>query len=102
MSTKRRRAFFATTIDRSSSAVTLTLTGEYFLVHVRRMLGALNEAENLVNRLRKVKTGVLQLGMLTTAKYFVPYLLAEFLKDHPGVQPRLIEGNRLELWQPPA
>jgi DNA-binding transcriptional LysR family regulator len=83
--------------DRSSSAVSLTLTGEYFLVHVRRMLGALNEAENLVNRLRKVKTGVLQLGMLTTAKYFVPYLLAEFLKDHPGVQPRLIEGNRLEL-----
>ena len=83
--------------DRSSSAVSLTLPGEYFLVHVRRMLGALNEAENLVNRLRKVKTGVLQLGMLTTAKYFVPYLLAEFLKDHPGVQPRLIEGNRLEL-----
>lgn len=83
--------------ERSSSAVSLTLTGEYFLVHVRRMLGALKEGENLVNRLRKVQTGVLQLGMLTTAKYFVPYLLAEFLRDHPGVQPRLIEGNRLEL-----
>jgi LysR family transcriptional regulator, low CO2-responsive transcriptional regulator len=83
--------------ERSSSAVSLTLTGEYLLVHVRRILSALNEAENLIGRLRKVQTGVLQLGMLTTAKYFVPYLLAAFLKEHPGVQPRLIEGNRQEL-----
>jgi DNA-binding transcriptional LysR family regulator len=83
--------------ERSSSAVSLTLTGEYFLVHVRRVLGALRDAENLVERLRKVKTGVLQLGMLTTAKYFVPYLLAAFMKEHPGVQPKLIEGNRQDL-----
>ena len=83
--------------ERNSSAVSLTLTGEYFLVHARRMLGALRDADNLVSRLRKVQTGMLQLGMLTTAKYFVPYLLAEFLKDHPGVQPRLVEGNRLEI-----
>jgi DNA-binding transcriptional LysR family regulator len=83
--------------ERSSSAVSLTLTGEYFLVHARRVLGALNEAENLIGRLRKVQTGVLQLGMLTTAKYFVPHLLAAFMQDHPGVQPKLIEGNRQEL-----
>src|SRR5690606_196723 len=37
------------------------------------------------------------LGMLTTAKYFVPHLLAAFMKEHPGVQPRLAEGNRQEL-----
>jgi DNA-binding transcriptional LysR family regulator len=35
--------------------------------------------------------------MLTTAKYFVPHLLAAFMKEHPGVQPRLTEGNRQEL-----
>lgn len=83
--------------DRSSSAVSLTLTGEYFLVHVQRMLGALREAENVISKLRRVQTGALQLGMLTTAKYFVPHLLAAFMKEHPGVQPRLVEGNRQEL-----
>lgn len=83
--------------DRSGGGVTLTLTGEYFLVYVQRVLGALSEAENLIAKLRKVQTGVLQLGMLTTAKYFVPHLLAAFMKEHPGVQPRLMEGNRQEL-----
>lgn len=83
--------------DRSGNSVSLTLTGEYFLVHVQRMLGALREAENVVGKLRKVQTGVLQLGMLTTAKYFVPHLLAAFMKVHPGVQPRLVEGNRQSL-----
>ncbi len=83
--------------ERSSSAVSLTLTGEYFLVHVRRVLSALRDADNLVERLRQVKTGVLLLGMLTTAKYFVPHLLAAFMQEHPGVQPKLIEGNRQEL-----
>jgi DNA-binding transcriptional LysR family regulator len=83
--------------DRSGNSVSLTLTGEYFLVHVQRVLANLREAENLIGQLRKVKTGVLHLGMLTTAKYFVPHLLAGFMKQHPGVQPRLIEGNRVEL-----
>jgi DNA-binding transcriptional LysR family regulator len=83
--------------DRSGNSVTLTLTGEYFLVHVQRVLSNMREAENLIGRLRKVQTGVLHLGMLTTAKYFVPHLLAGFMKQHPGVQPRLVEGNRVEL-----
>jgi DNA-binding transcriptional LysR family regulator len=83
--------------DRGGSAVSLTLTGEYLLVHVQRILGALREAENLLAKLRKVEAGVVQLGMLMTAKYFVPHLLAEFMREHPGVQPRLLEGNRQEL-----
>jgi DNA-binding transcriptional LysR family regulator len=83
--------------DRSGNSVSLTLTGEYFLVHVQRVLTNMREAENLIGRLRKVTTGVLHLGMLTTAKYFVPHLLAGFMKQHPGVQPRLVEGNRVEL-----
>src|SRR5687768_4792603 len=73
--------------------VSLTLTGEYFLVYVQRVLNALREAENLIGKLTKVQTGVLHLGMLTTAKYFVPHLLAAFMQEHPGVQPRLTEGN---------
>jgi DNA-binding transcriptional LysR family regulator len=83
--------------ERNSGDVSLTLTGEYFLVYAQRMLGALREADNLVSKLRRVETGTLHLGMLTTAKYFVPHLLGAFLEDHPGLQLRLVEGNRQEL-----
>ncbi len=83
--------------DRGAGGVSLTLTGEYFLVHAQRMLGTLKEATDLVAKLRKVETGRLHLGMLTTAKYFLPHLLAPFLAEHPGVEVRLIEGNRQAL-----
>lgn len=83
--------------DRGAGGVSLTLTGEYFLVHALRMLGTLKEATDLVAKLRKVETGRLHLGMLTTAKYFLPHLLAPFLAEHPGVEVRLIEGNRQTL-----
>lgn len=80
--------------ERGASDVRLTAAGEFFLVHARKVLGSLKEAEDLVARLRKVETGRLSLGMLTTAKYFLPHLLAEFLREHPGVDVTLVEGNR--------
>jgi LysR family transcriptional regulator, low CO2-responsive transcriptional regulator len=35
--------------------------------------------------------------MLSTAKYFLPRLLTDFLAQHPGVDVRLTEGNRQAL-----
>jgi LysR family transcriptional regulator, low CO2-responsive transcriptional regulator len=84
-------------LDRGRGEVSLTITGEYFLVYARRMLGTLREAENLLAKLRKVETGRLFIGMLTTAKYFLPHLLAEFLAERAGVEVRLTEGNRQTL-----
>ncbi len=83
--------------ERSRSAVSLTITGEYLLVHARRVLAALKDAEDLIARLRKVEVGRLSIGMLGTAKYFLPSLLTGFLQDHPGVDIRLTEGNRQDL-----
>lgn len=83
--------------ERSASDVRLTGAGEYFLVHARKVLATLKEAEDLVARLRKVETGRIALGMLTTAKYFLPHLLTEFLHEHPGVDVTLVEGNREQL-----
>src|SRR5215213_3384171 len=84
-------------LDRGRGEVSLTITGEYFLVYARRMLGTIREAENLLAKLRKVETGRLFIGMLTTAKYFLPHLLAEFLAERAGVEVRLTEGNRQTL-----
>ena len=83
--------------DRSARKIALTTPGEYFLVHARRMLAALKDAADTMARMKGVETGRLTIGIVSTAKYFVPRLLAEFRREHPAVELRLEVGNRQEL-----
>ena len=41
----------------------------------------------------------MRLGVVSTAKYFLPRLLAQFLKSHPGVDFRMTIHNREEILQ---
>lgn len=84
--------------DREGRQLSLSTAGEYFLVHARRMLGALKEAENAMGRFRRLEQGLLTIGMVSTAKYFVPRLLARFHEEHAGIDVRLrVAGNREQL-----
>jgi DNA-binding transcriptional LysR family regulator len=84
--------------DRHGRTVSLSTAGEYFLVHARRLLAALKEADDAMARLKRVERGLLTIGMVSTAKYFVPHLLARFHEDHPGIDVRLrVLGNREQL-----
>jgi LysR family transcriptional regulator, low CO2-responsive transcriptional regulator len=75
-----------------------TVTGEYLLVYVRKILATLKDAEDAVARLSGLQTGRLTIGMVSTAKYFVPRLMARFRAEHPGIEVRLaIGGNREQL-----
>jgi DNA-binding transcriptional LysR family regulator len=84
--------------DRVGRAVALSTAGEYFLVHAKRLLAALKEADDAMARLKRVEHGLLTIGMVSTAKYFVPHLLARFHEEHPGVDVRLrLATNREQL-----
>jgi len=83
--------------ERAGRRISLTTAGEYFLVHARRLLTNLKDAEDTIARLRGVQTGRLVVGVLSTAKYFVPRLLAGFLSEHPGLDLKLEFGNRQAL-----
>ena len=84
--------------DRQGRVISLTTAGEYFLVYARRLLATLKDAEDAMARFKRVETGVLNIGLVSTAKYFVPRLLARFREDHPGVEVRLqVTGNREQL-----
>jgi len=83
--------------DRSGRRIALSTPGEYFLVHARRMLGALKDAADTMARMKGVESGRLTVGIVSTAKYFVPRLLAEFRRAHPAVELRLEVGNRQAL-----
>lgn len=84
--------------ERQGRQVSLTTVGEYFLVYVRRMLATLKDADDAMARFLKLESGVLNLGMVGTAKYFVPRLLTRFREEHPGIELRLHQGiNREQL-----
>ena len=84
--------------DRQGRSVTLSTAGEYFLVHARRLLAELKEADNAMARFKRLEHGVLTIGIVSTAKYFVPQLLARFHEDHRGIEVRLrVAGNREQL-----
>jgi LysR family transcriptional regulator, low CO2-responsive transcriptional regulator len=83
--------------ERRGRQVSLTTPGEYMLVYARKLLATLKDAEDAAARLKRAEAGMLAIGMVSTAKYFLPRLLAEFRREHPGVEIRLAEGNREQL-----
>jgi DNA-binding transcriptional LysR family regulator len=85
-------------LNREGRKVSLSTAGEYFLVHARRLLAAHKDAEDAMARFIKLDRGVLTLGIVSTAKHFVPQLLARFHEEHPGIELRLrVAHNREKL-----
>lgn len=83
--------------ERTGRQVALTTAGEYMLVYARKVLATLKDAEDAAARLKRLEMGTLTIGMVGTAKYFVPRLLADFKQDHTGIDIRLAVGNREQL-----
>jgi len=83
--------------DRTSRQVSLTTVGEYMLAHTRRVLSAMRDAGDLVARFRGLKTGPLDVGMVSTANYFLPRLLAQFREEHMGIALLSLHTLGLEL-----
>ena len=83
--------------DRGSRRLVLSTAGEYFLVYARRMLATLTEAEDAMARFGRLESGRLTIGMVSSAKYFLPQLLARFHAEHPAVDVRLRLGGRDQL-----
>ncbi len=82
--------------ERQGRQISLTMAGEYFLVYAKRLLSTLKDAENVMARFKRVETGVLTIGMISTAGYFMPALLAQFQREHPGVDVRLDVAKDLD------
>lgn len=83
--------------ERAGRTVRLTMPGEYLLVYVRRVLATLKEAGDAMAKLRGVQGGRMTIGMVSTAEYFLPRLVARFRSQHPAVEMRLAVGNREQL-----
>lgn len=84
--------------DRDGRQVSLSTAGEYFLVHAKRLLADLKEADIAMTRFKRLEHGLLTIGIVSTAEYFVPQLLARFHQEHQGIEVRLrVANNRAQL-----
>lgn len=74
--------------------VFLTAAGSELARHARVVAQQLREAETAFDALKGLRSGRLVLGVVSTAKYFAPRLLASFRALHPEIEIRLTAQNR--------
>lgn len=82
--------------ERASEGPVVTPAGEKVLLAAQRIEAALRDCEQELAVLKGLKGGKVSAGVVSTAKYFAPQALAAFQKSHPGIDVRLVVGNRGE------
>ncbi|MFA6314416.1 MAG: LysR family transcriptional regulator [Sterolibacterium sp.] len=75
----------------------LTHAGAELARHARVIAQQLRAAEEALAAIRGVSGGELKIGVVSTAKYFAPRLLAAFRTRHPGVELHLGVHNREKI-----
>lgn len=82
---------------RAQRRVSLTPAGEHFLVYALKVQSTLEQAQQSLDELQGIYMGSLNIGLVSTTRYFFPHILAEFQKQHPQVQLKLDVKNRAQL-----
>jgi len=80
--------------ERIGKKIFLTELGTELHRHSRAIDQQLREADEALAARKGLSQGRLVITMVSTAKYFVPPLLARFLKQHTGVTVKLSANNR--------
>jgi len=88
------REFGQPLLDRSGRTVRLTEVGSAVMPYVRAALAAVDGAKNVVGELTGLVRGRVTVGMLTLcAALDIPSLLADFYRQHPDIEIKLVEAN---------
>jgi DNA-binding transcriptional LysR family regulator len=72
----------------------LTEAGKELAITAREIMQSLERCDMSIAEMRGLKKGKLRLAVVSTAKYFVPRILGEFSRLHPGVEVALKVTNR--------
>jgi DNA-binding transcriptional LysR family regulator len=80
--------------ERVGKKLALTRAGELFRHHASRVLGELQDAEQALQAMKGLRSGQASIGLVSTAKYFAPKLLARFAAKHPQIDIQFLVGNR--------
>jgi len=87
-------AFGIALVEPAGRNIRLTDAGEAFLAQAIAAAGALKDLEAVMAEHGGLKKGHISLAVVSTAKYFIPMLLVQFSKLHPGIDITLRVENR--------
>jgi LysR family cyn operon transcriptional activator len=83
---KLERELGTTLFDRIGKRIRLTVAGDTFLHHARRVLHELNEAQVALCELDGLKRGKVSVGVVQTFNTcLIPPIVARFAASHPGI-----------------
>jgi DNA-binding transcriptional LysR family regulator len=80
--------------ERRGRRLVLTEAGGALLGYARQILDALKDADAAISALKGLTGGRISVGVVSTAKYFAPALIAQFQRRYPGVRASLSVNNR--------
>jgi LysR family transcriptional regulator, low CO2-responsive transcriptional regulator len=80
--------------ERSGRRFALTAAGREVLAAAERIEVALADCGAGLAALKSLASGRVAVGVVSTAKYFAPQMLAAFARAHPGIDIELVIGNR--------
>jgi LysR family transcriptional regulator for metE and metH len=81
-------------IERNGRRFTLTAAGREVFAAAERIETVLADCAAGLAALKALASGRVTVGVVSTAKYFAPQMLAVFARAHPGIDMELIIGNR--------
>jgi DNA-binding transcriptional LysR family regulator len=80
--------------EQNGREVALTSAGEELQSMVRRLDDVWNRFESAIDELKGLKRGKLRVGLVMTAKYFLPRMLGAFCQRYPEIDIELEIANR--------
>ena len=86
-------------LERGAGGLVPTLAGQQLLVLSQDIQERLLRFGEVVTGLKGEDHGIVAVGVVSTARYFAPMVLAEFMKLHPQIKIQLQVGNRESILQ---
>ncbi len=83
--------------ERIGKKLFVTEAGQELLTRAREILRSIKDADEALDGLKGLRRGRINLAVVSTAKYFVPQLLARFRQEYPELEIRLAVNNRISV-----
>ena len=81
-------------LERSDHGLIPTLAGKELLTLAQEIQQSMDRFGETVTELKGVDHGIVSVGVVSTARYFAPTMLAEFMKIYQDIKIQLLVGNR--------
>jgi DNA-binding transcriptional LysR family regulator len=83
--------------ERVGKKLFVTEAGQELLIRAREVIRSLKDADDAFDGIKGLRRGRIHLAIVSTAKYFVPRLLARFRDEFPRLEIRLAVSNRTSV-----